>query len=95
MKTCLMPYANNKGAHQPAYRHLCSNNNNNNNNFCLISVFVIRFLHSVIPVAAIPEILRLSLAGQTESYLVAYLKDRFSCDVALLKSTTSHGLFVS
>ena len=37
-KMCLTPYANNKGADQPA--HPCS----------LISAFVVRFLDSIIPI---------------------------------------------
>ena len=43
-KTCFMPYANNKGADQPA--HPCS----------LISAFVVCSLHSKIPLLAIAEI---------------------------------------
>ena len=40
-KSCLMPYANNKGADQPA--HLC----------ILISAFVVRYIDSIIPILAI------------------------------------------
>ena len=43
-KTCLMTYANNKGADQPA--HPCS----------LITAFVVHCLDSIIPVLAITEI---------------------------------------
>ena len=46
-KTCLMPYANNKGADQPA--HPCS----------LISAFVVRCLDSIISLVSISEILSL------------------------------------
>ena len=46
-KMCLMPYANNKGANQPA--HPCS----------LISAFVVRCLDSIIPLDSIAESLRL------------------------------------
>ena len=44
---CLMPYANNKGAGQPA--HPCS----------LISIFVVRCLDSIMPVVSISDISRL------------------------------------
>ena len=66
-KICLMPYAINNGADQPA--HLCS----------LISVFVVRCIDSNTPIVAIPEIIsRLCrpiyvLPGQTS-------EDRFSHD---------------
>ena len=46
-----MPYANNKGADQPA--HPCS----------LISAFVVRCLDSIIPLVSISEILSLYLAS--------------------------------
>ena len=46
-KTCLMPYANNKGADQPA--HLRS----------LISTFFVRCLDSIMPLVSIPEISKL------------------------------------
>ena len=46
-KMCLMPYANNKGADQPA--HPCS----------LISAFVVRWLDSIISLDSIAEISRL------------------------------------
>ena len=48
---CLMSYANNKGADQPA--HLRS----------LISAFVVRCLDSIISLDSIAEILRLYLAS--------------------------------
>ena len=46
-KTCLMPYANNKGADQPAHPR------------SLISTFVVRCLDSVMPLVSISEISRL------------------------------------
>ena len=46
-KMCLMPYANNKGADQPA--HPCS----------LISAFVVRCLDSIVFLDSIAEISRL------------------------------------
>ena len=49
-----MPYANNKGADQPA--HLCS----------LISAFVVRCLDSIIPLLAIAEISRVQLVSVAE-----------------------------
>ena len=51
MKMCLMSYANNKGADQPA--HPCS----------LISPFVVRCLDSMISLDSITEISRLLLAS--------------------------------
>ena len=50
-KMCLMSYANNKGADQPA--HPCS----------LISAFVVRCLDSIISLDSIEEISRLQLAS--------------------------------
>ena len=47
----IMPYANNKGADQPA--HPCS----------LISAFVVRCLDSIIPLVSISEISSLCLAS--------------------------------
>ena len=46
-KTCFMLYANNKDADQPAHPH------------SLISIFVVHFLDSIIPILAIFTILRL------------------------------------
>ena len=61
-KTCLMSYANSKGADQPA--HPCS----------LISAFVVRCLDSVISLVSVTKISSLMLAsvtaGQFESDLV-------------------------
>ena len=71
-----MPYANNKGADQPAYPQ------------SLISAFVVRCLGSTIPLLAIAKISRplASLwrwAGRLfESYLAGNPKDRYSHDVA-------------
>ena len=45
-KTCLMPYANNKGADQPAHPR------------SLISTFVVRFLDSMICILAMSKVLR-------------------------------------
>ena len=50
-KTCLMPYANNKGADQPAHPR------------SLISAFVVRCLDSVVPTLAKPKISSLYLAS--------------------------------
>ena len=73
-KTCFMPYANNKGADQPA--HLCS----------LISAFVVRCLDSIISISYIQRYMALasfwSWAGRFESYLVGNHEDRFSRDEA-------------
>ena len=48
-KTCLMPYANNKGADQPAHPR------------SLISAFVVRSLDSIISLVSRSEISRFSL----------------------------------
>ena len=58
-KMCLMPYANNKGADQPAHPR------------SLISAFVVRCLDSIIPILAISKVSFCSWAGWFESYLVA------------------------
>ena len=72
-----MPYANKKGADQPAHPH------------SLISAFVVRCLESIIPVLAKSKISKLASlcawAGRFESYLVANPKDKFSHDMAQLK----------
>ena len=44
MKTCLMPYENNKGAIQPAHPH------------SLISIFVVRCLDSIMYILAISKV---------------------------------------
>ena len=56
----------------------------------LISVFVVRYLDSTMPVDVISKIPRLlssncSLAGRTKFFLVGNPKDRFSFDVAHLR----------
>ena len=66
-KTCLMSYANNKGADQPAHPRT------------LISTFVVRCLDSMICILAISKRLRIlagfcSWAGCFESYLVKHLR---------------------
>ena len=70
-----MPYANNKGADQPAHPH------------SLISAFVFRCLDSIIPLLAIAEIsspLIVSVAEQTGLSLTCSQtpEDRFSLDKA-------------
>ena len=52
MRKPVLPYANNKGAGQPAHQH------------CLISAFVVRFLDSIIPLVSISKISRLELASE-------------------------------
>ena len=77
-----MPYANSKGADQPAHPR------------SLISAFFVHCLDSIIPLLAIAEIKfkilasLISLAGRFESYLVANAEDRFSRDVAHFKHTS-------
>ena len=67
-----MPYANNKGADQPAHSR------------SLISAFVVRCLGRIIPLVSISEISILYIscdrAGRFESTLVANPEDRFSHD---------------
>ena len=75
-KMCLMPYANNKGADQPAHPRN------------LISTFVVRFLDNMISLVSIAEISSLylvSLAEQTGLSLTwsKISEDTFSRDVAL------------
>ena len=50
-KTCLMPYANNKGADQPAHSR------------SLISTFIVRCLDSIVYLVSISEMSSLSQAG--------------------------------
>ena len=50
-KTCLMPYANNKGANQPAHSR------------SLISTFVVRCLDSIICIRVISNVSRFQLAS--------------------------------
>ena len=51
MRKCVMSYANNKGADQPAHPR------------SLISAFIVRCLDSIIPLDSIAEISRLYLAS--------------------------------
>ena len=72
---CLMPYANNKGADQPAHPR------------SLISTFVVRCLDSMICVLAISKVSRFQLASVAEQagLNVTWSKiheDTFSRDVA-------------
>ena len=70
---CLMPYANNKGADQPA--HPCS----------LISTFVVRCLDSMICILALSKVSRFLLASVAEQASLNLRKipeDTFSHDVA-------------
>ena len=53
-KTCFMPYANNKGADQPAHSR------------SLISTFAVHCLDSIISLVSISEISRLQLAAVAE-----------------------------
>ena len=74
-KTCLMPYANNKGADQPAHRR------------SLISTFVVRCFDSMICIIAISKVSRFQLASVAEQAGLNLTwskipKDRFSRDVA-------------
>ena len=75
MRNLLMPYANNKGADQPA--HPRSRN----------SAFVVRFRTSVISILAKSKIARLQLVSEAEQAGLSYtcsqtLEDRLSHDVA-------------
>ena len=54
MRKPVLPYANNKGADQPAHPR------------SLISAFVVRFLDSVIPLVSISKISRHKLASSAE-----------------------------
>ena len=70
-----MPYANNKGADQPACPH------------SLISIFVVHCLDSIIPIPGKSEISRLQLTSVAEQAGLSLAwsqipKDRFSLDVA-------------
>ena len=75
-KTCLVPFANNKGADQPAHSR------------SLISAFVFRCLGYIIPILAISKNPRLSLAFVAEQVGLSLTwfhtsKDRFSRDGAM------------
>ena len=84
-----MPYANNKGADQPAHPR------------SLISAFVVHCLDSMISLVSISEIPSLLLVSEAEqaslSYLVANPEDRFSHEVAHIRATSrenvSTGIF--
>ena len=72
---CLIPYANNKGADQPAHPR------------SLISTFVVRCLDSIIPLVSISEISRLQLVAVAEQTGLSHSwpkipEDTFSLDVA-------------
>ena len=74
-----MPYANKKGADQPAHPR------------SLASVFVVRCLDSIIPLVSSSEIFKplpsfCGCAGRFESYLVENTEDRFSHDEAQILS---------
>ena len=71
----LMPYANNKGADQPAYPR------------SLISTFVVCCLDSIISLVSISKHCKplasfCGCEGRFESYLVENTEDRFSRDLA-------------
>ena len=78
-----MPYANNKGADQPA--HPC----------ILISAFVVCCLDSIISLVSIFAISRLASlcnwAGRFVSYMVANPEDRFSHDVTSYDNCIDNG----
>ena len=82
-----MPYANNKGADQPAYPR------------SLISAFVVRCLDSIIRIFAKSKIIRLgglcSRADLFESFLDGNSEDRFSRDEAQLYKSVDPDLDVS
>ena len=78
VKTCLMPYVNNKDADQPAHPH------------SLISTFVVRCLGSMICVLAISKVSRFQLTSVAEQagLNLTWLKipeDTFSHDAAHMK----------
>ena len=82
-KTCLMSYANNKGADQPA--HLRS----------LISAFVVRCLDSVMSLVSVTKISSLMLASVAEQASSSLTwsetpKDMFSHDEAGLPAAQGH-----
>ena len=70
---CLMPYANNKGADQPAHPR------------SLISTFVFRCLDSIMPLVSISKFSRLYLVAEQTGLSHTWSKiseDTFSRDVA-------------
>ena len=72
MRNLIVSYANNKDADQPVHPR------------CLISVFVVRYLDSIIFLVFISKISQpVSVVGHANlSYLVGNSKDRFSHDEA-------------
>ena len=83
-----MPFANNKGADQPAHSH------------SLISAFVVRCLDRILSLVSILNFaiswfslasVLISWAGRFESYLVENPKDRFSHDEARIRKETMKG----
>ena len=75
-----MPYANNKSAYQPAHPH------------SLISVFVVRWLDSIIPKLAKSKVSRQELVSVAEQAGLSLTwsqtpENRFSHDVAQLPTT--------
>ena len=75
---CLMPYANNKGADQPAHLRI------------LISAFVVRFLDSIIFLVSRSEISRFYLVSVAEQASLNVTRsqtseDAFSLDGAHIK----------
>ena len=80
----VLPYANNKGADQPAHLH------------SVISAFVVCSLDSTISIIAKAKISRpwlvSSWAGWFESYLVSNPEERFSCDEAHVSWVLSYTL---
>ena len=82
-KTCLMTYANNKDADQPAHPH------------SLISTFVFHCLDSTIPILTKSKSSRLLLVCVAEQAGLSLTwpqspKDRFSCDVAKKWTENQH-----
>ena len=67
-KMCLMPYANNKGADQPAHPR------------SLISTFVVRCLDSIMPLVSISEISRLKLVAVAEQTGLSHTRSKISED---------------
>ena len=79
-KTCLIPYANNKGADQPAHPR------------SLINTFVVRCFDSMICILAIYEVLRFYLGSVADQVGLTWSKtpeDTFLHDVAFKSSVLS------
>ena len=88
MRKSVLPYANNKGADQPAHPR------------SLISAFFVRCLDSIIPLVSISKIFKPLLsfcacAGRFESYLVENPEYRFSRDEAQILSLNTHCIYFS